>query len=163
VFYAPDFAAEQLTHVAAGRALVGKPMTGFDVVPTFPLVVGADPQLCADPVRSYAALYVGGMGSRSQNFYNALAVRMGYGEAAARVQELFLARQHRDAMAAVPYPFIDSTSLLGSKERIAESLSVLATSGVTTAAVAPYGETVEEKLGALTTVAEALSLAGVGD
>ncbi len=163
VFYAPDFAAEQLAQVAAGRTTAGRTLAGFDVVPTIPLVVGSDPERCADPVRGYAALYVGGMGSRDQNFYNALAVRMGYGEAAARVQELFLGRQHRDAMAAVPYPFIDSTSLLGSKERIAESLQVLAASGVTTAAVVPYGESVEEKLTALTTVADALSLAGVGD
>ncbi len=77
-------------------------------MPTFPLVVGDDPRACADPVRPYAALYVGGMGSREQNFYNALAVRMGFGEAAATVQDLFLARRHRDAMAAVPYEFIDA-------------------------------------------------------
>ena len=83
VFYAPEFAAEQLGHVAAGRATAGRTLDGFDVVPTFPLVVGADPRACADPVRPYAALYVGGMGSREQNFYNALAVRMGFAEAAA--------------------------------------------------------------------------------
>lgn len=161
VFYAPKFAAEQLAQVAAGRSRVGRTLAGFDVMASFPLVVGKDPQRCADPVRSYAALYLGGMGSRDQNFYNSLAVRMGYADAAARVQELFLSRQHRDAMAAVPYEFIDSTSLLGSRERIAESLQVLATSGVTTAAVVPYGETLQEKLAGLTVAAEALEMAGV--
>ena len=60
------------------------------MVPSVPLVVGADPRSCADHVRAYAALYLGGMGSREQNFYNALAVRMGFGEAAAAVQDLFL-------------------------------------------------------------------------
>lgn len=162
VFYAPDFAAEQLAHIAVGRAKVGRSMQGFDTVPTLPLVVGSDAERCADPVRGYAALYLGGMGSRDQNFYNALAARMGYAEAAAKVQDLFLARQHRDAMAAVPYDFVDSTSLLGSRERIADRLSALASSGVTTAALVPYGETVEEKMAALTTAAEALELAGVG-
>lgn len=161
VFFAPDFAAEQLSHVTAGRARAGKTLAGFDVVPTLPLVVGADPQQCADPVRGYAALYLGGMGSRDQNFYNALAVRMGYADPAQRVQDLYLARQHRDAMAAVPYEFIDSTSLLGSTERIAERLTVLAESGVSTCAVAPYGRTVEEKLAALTAVADAFDRAGV--
>ena len=162
IFLAPGFAEEQLSHVDAGRAIIGQGRVGFDVVATIPLVVGADPRACADPVRPYAALYVGGMGSREKNFYNQLAVRMGYAEAAATVQDLYLARRPRDAMAAVPYEFIDSTSLLGSKERIADRLAEFAAAGVTTAAVAPYGKTLKEKLAALTTAAEALDLAGVG-
>ncbi len=162
VFYAPDFADEQLSAVRAGRAKAGKTLEGFDVAPTFPLVVGPDPRRCADPVRGYAALYLGGMGSRAQNFYNALAVRMGYGEAAAAVQDLFLDRRQRDAMAAVPYAFLDATSLLGDRDRIAERLQVLAASGVTTCSVVPYGADVEEKLSALAVLAQALEQAGVG-
>jgi hypothetical protein len=138
-------------------------MTGFDVVPTFPLVVGPDPRACADPVRAYAALYLGGMGSRQQNFYNALAVRMGFGDAAATVQELFLTGRQRDARAAVPYEFIDETSLLGDRQRIAERLRLLARVGVTTCSVVPYGDSIEEKVDALTVVAEALEEAGVRD
>jgi F420-dependent oxidoreductase-like protein len=160
VFFAPEFAAEQLAQVAVGRATAGQTLAGFDVVPSIPLVVGPDPRVCADPVRGYAALYLGGMGSREKNFYNQLAVRMGYGDAAAKVQDLFLARQQRDAMAAVPYEFIDSTSLLGSRERIADTLQQLAAAGVTTAALVPYGDSLEEKLAALTTAAQALELSG---
>lgn len=162
VFYAPDFADEQLAAVRAGRERAGRTMAGFDVVPTFPLVVGPDAQRCADPVRPYAALYLGGMGSRTQNFYNALAVRMGYGEAAATVQDLYLDRRQRDAMAAVPQEFIDATSLLGDRDRITERLQQLAASGVTTCSVVPYGDTVEEKLSALTVLAEAFERAAVG-
>ena len=162
IFLAPGFADEQLGHVDAGRAVVGRDRVGFDVVATIPLVVGDDPRDCADPVRPYAALYVGGMGSREKNFYNQLAVRMGYAEAAATVQDLYLARRPRDAMAAVPYEFIDSTSLLGPKERIADRLAEFAAAGVTTAAIAPYGKSLEEKLAALTTAAEAWELAGLG-
>lgn len=162
VFFAPGFAEDQLAHVDAGRAIAGQQRDGgFDVVATIPLVVGADPRACADPVRPYAALYVGGMGSRDKNFYNQLAVRMGYEEAAATVQDLYLARRPRDAMAAMPYEFIDSTSLLGPKERLAERLAEFAAAGVTTAALVPYGDSLEEKLAALTTAAEALELAGV--
>ncbi len=76
---------------------------------------------CAELVRWYAALYIGGMGSREQNFYNELAVRMGYGDAAREVQDLYLAKRQRDAAAAVPLEFIDRTSLLGPKERIADT------------------------------------------
>jgi F420-dependent oxidoreductase-like protein len=162
IFYAPKFAPEQLDRLRSGRNRVGKTLDGFDVVPSVPLVVGADPRGCADQVRGYAALYLGGMGSREQNFYNALAVRMGFGETAAMVQDLFLSRRHRDAMAAVPFDFIDQTSLLGDRDRIAEGLQMLAASGVTTCALVPYGDSVEEKLNALTVAAEALERSGVG-
>jgi F420-dependent oxidoreductase-like protein len=161
IFYSPDHADELLGRIRVGRERAGREMDSFDVVPTVPVVVGEDPVRCADPIRSYAALYIGGMGSREQNFYHALAVRMGYGDAAAEVQDHFLARRHRDAMAAVPYEFIDSTSLLGPEERIAERLGVLAASGVTTCAIAPYGNTLEEKLAALTAVAKASEQAGL--
>jgi F420-dependent oxidoreductase-like protein len=161
IFYAPDFAPEQLDRLRTGRNRVGKTLDGFDVMPSVPLVVGADPRSCADQVRGYAALYLGGMGSREQNFYNALAVRMGFGETATMVQDLFLSRRHRDAMAAVPFDFIDQTSLLGDRDRIAEGFQVLAASGVTTCAVVPYGDSIEEKLNALTVAAEALERSGV--
>jgi F420-dependent oxidoreductase-like protein len=161
VFYAPEFAAEQLGHIEAGRAKVGKTLAGFDVVPTVPVVVGDDPERCADPIREYAALYLGGMGSRKQNFYNALAVRMGYGEAAAEVQDLYLGKQYRDAMAAVPFEFIDSTSLLGDVQRIAAGLSTLAASGVTSCVLAPHAATVEDKINTLDVVQEAFQLAGL--
>ena len=101
------------------------------------------------------------MGSREQNFYNALAVRMGFGETAAMVQDLFLSRRHRDAMAAVPFDFIDQTSLLGDRDRIADGFQLLAASGVTTCALVPHGGSVEEKLNALTVAAEALERSGV--
>jgi F420-dependent oxidoreductase-like protein len=162
IFYAPDFAPEHLDRVRAGRLRAGKSLDGFDIVPSVPLVVGADPRNCADQLRGYAALYIGGMGSREQNFYNALAVRMGYGETAAMVQDLFLSRRQRDAMAAVPFDFIDQTSLLGDRDRIADRLQLLAASGVTTCALVPYGSSVEEKLNALTVAAEALERSGVG-
>jgi hypothetical protein len=103
------------------------------------------------------------MGSREQNFYNALAVRMGFEEAAGTVQDLFLTGRQRDACAAVPFEFIDQTSLLGDRHRIADRMRVLADSGVTTCTLAPNGGSVEEKLYALTVAAEALDASGSGD
>ena len=155
VFFAPEFAADQLAEIATGRSRAPAPRSGFDVVASVPLSVGPDPRACADPIRPMAALYVGGMGSREQNFYNRLAVRMGFDEAAEAVQDLYLARRHRDAMAAVPYEFIDATSLLGPRDRLTDKLTALADAGVTTCAVAPVGRSLEEKLHALGVVAEA--------
>jgi alkanesulfonate monooxygenase SsuD/methylene tetrahydromethanopterin reductase-like flavin-dependent oxidoreductase (luciferase family) len=128
-----------------------------------PVVVGDDVQACAEPVRHYAALYVGGMGSREQNFYNQLAGRMGYEDAAREVQDLYLARQHRDAAAAVPFEFIDRTSLIGPPERIRDRLAAYAEAGVTTLSVATYAPTLEERTATLRTMAEALEASGLGE
>jgi len=163
IFFAPEHAAESLDHVRAGRAKAGKDMTGFDVVPTVPVVFGDDLEACAEPLRHYAALYIGGMGSREQNFYNRLAVRMGYGDAAAQVQDLYLAKQHRDAAAAVPFEFIDRTSLIGPVGRVRDRLAAYADAGVTTLSVASFAGPLEERVGALRTLADALDASGLGD
>ncbi|WP_431926663.1 LLM class F420-dependent oxidoreductase [Micromonospora wenchangensis] len=163
VFYAPEFADEQLASVSAGRAKAGKELAGFDVVPSVPVVVGDDVATCAELVRWYAALYVGGMGSRQQNFYNQLATRMGYADAAREVQDLYLARRQRDAAAAVPMEFIDRTSLLGPKERIAERMREYAAAGVTTLSVTLFVADRDSGVQTLRTVAEALDLSGVGE
>ncbi|MDM4718898.1 LLM class F420-dependent oxidoreductase [Micromonospora sp. WMMA1363] len=163
VFYAPEFAEEQLASVRAGRAKAGKELAGFDVVPSVPVVIGDDISSCAELVRWYAALYVGGMGSRQQNFYNQLATRMGYGDAAREVQDLYLAKRQRDAAAAVPTEFIDRTSLLGPKERIAERMREYAAAGVTTLSVTLFVADRESGAQTLRTVAEALDLSGVGE
>jgi F420-dependent oxidoreductase-like protein len=160
IFFDPASAEEQLMHVREGRARTGldgpDALDGFDVVATVPLSVGPDPVAAAEPVRPYAALYVGGMGSREQNFYFSLAVRLGFGEAAGRIQDLYLAGQHRDAAAAVPYDLLDRTSLLGDESRVAEGLARFAAAGVTTCALAPYGPTLEARLDAMTVAARAL-------
>src|SRR5690606_1971093 len=117
---------------------------------------------CAELVRWYAALYIGGMGSREQNFYHALAVRMGYGEAANTVQDLYLAGRHRDAAAAVPFGVIDQTSLLGPPARIADRLRAYAAAGVTTLSVTPFTGDAESGIATLRTVVEAAESVGVG-
>jgi alkanesulfonate monooxygenase SsuD/methylene tetrahydromethanopterin reductase-like flavin-dependent oxidoreductase (luciferase family) len=88
---------------------------------------------------------------------------MGYGEAAEKVQDLYLARQHRDAAEAVPFEFIDRTSLIGPKERVRERLAAYAEAGVTTLSVASYAGSLEERVGALRTLADALDESGLGD
>jgi F420-dependent oxidoreductase-like protein len=161
IFLSPRHTGEWLAHIAAGRAKAGKDLAGFDVVPTVPVVCGDDLDTCAEPLRAYAALYVGGMGSREQNFYNQLAVRMGYGEHAALVQERYLARDYAAAGAAVPFEFIDQTSLIGPMERIADGLQAYRDAGVTTLSVATYAPTLTERILTLRTMVTAADRAGV--
>jgi F420-dependent oxidoreductase-like protein len=163
IFYDPEFAKDQMASIQAGKDKAGRPDAPFDIVPTVPVVVGDDVAACADPIRGYAALYIGGMGSREQNFYNRLASRMGYEKEAKEIQDLYLDRKYAEAGAAVPFEFIDRTALIGSVDRMADKMQGLAAAGVTTLNVSGYGATQEERVGTLRAAAEALDKAGVGD
>jgi alkanesulfonate monooxygenase SsuD/methylene tetrahydromethanopterin reductase-like flavin-dependent oxidoreductase (luciferase family) len=138
-------------------------MDGFDVCPTLPLSLGslADLPKLADTFRPYTALYVGGMGSRKQNFYNQLAQRMGYEKQAAEIQDKYLAGDKDGAAAAVPQELIDSTCLLGTVARIADRMREYAAAGVTTLTLAPAGFTLEERVAGLRAGVEAMELAGL--
>ncbi|HEX5407752.1 MAG TPA: LLM class F420-dependent oxidoreductase [Pseudonocardiaceae bacterium] len=162
LFFSPEFAHESLARIEAGQAKAGRSMAGFDVVPTAPLAVGDDWRVCADSVRGYAALYVGGMGSREQNFYNDQACRMGFEAQAAEVQNKYLARDYEGAMAAVPLEFLDATALLGPVERLRDRMQALAHVGVTTLTVSPAQGDLEQRVAALRVAADALDAAGVG-
>ena len=72
------------------------------------------------PIRGAMALYIGGMGSREKNFYNDYATRLGFGAAAKKIQDLYLAGKKDEAMAAVPAELIDACHLVGPAERIRE-------------------------------------------
>ncbi|MGK5685369.1 LLM class F420-dependent oxidoreductase [Actinoplanes sp. URMC 104] len=162
IFFAPDAAGEHLQHIERGRAKRGLGLSGFDVAAGVPVVVGDDVARCADVLRPYTSLYVGGMGSREQNFYNQLAVRMGYADEAARVQELYLSGRKAEAAAAVPQEFIERTSILGNKIQVRERLKQYAAAGVGTLSISPYVGDLKSGLDTLRIVAEAHAESGVG-
>jgi F420-dependent oxidoreductase-like protein len=163
IFYNPEFAPELFTSINAGKAKSSNPDRAFDVCPTIPMIIGDDVSACADPIRGYSALYVGGMGSREQNFYNRLACRMGFEKEAEEVQNLYLDRKYAEAAEAIPLEFIDQTSLLGPVDRIAERMQVLAGSGVTTINLSGFGGTQDQRIATLRAAADALAKSGVGD
>jgi F420-dependent oxidoreductase-like protein len=112
-----------------GRALAnqkgaGKPadLADFDNAPYVRVSMGEDLEKCRDALRPGLALYIGGMGARSRNFYNDLAKRLGYEEAAGKIQELFLNGKKSEAAAAVPDALIDEISLIGPPARIRDRL-----------------------------------------
>jgi F420-dependent oxidoreductase-like protein len=161
IFLAPDAADEHLRHIARGRARIGAGLTGFDVAASVPVAVGDDLDACADLIRPHTALYVGGMGSREQNFYNQLAVRLGYADAAARIQDLYLERRLRDAAAAVPRELIERTSMIGPRRRLVDRIRQYAAAGVGTLSISPYVADVDAGVAVLRTVAEAYEASGV--
>ncbi|HEX6442737.1 MAG TPA: LLM class F420-dependent oxidoreductase [Stellaceae bacterium] len=107
-----------------GRAKVRKPadLADFDNAPYVRVAMGDDLQKCRDALRPGLALYIGGMGARSRNFYNDLAKRLGYEDAAVKIQDLFLDGKRQEAAAAVPDRFIDEISLVGPPAMIRDRL-----------------------------------------
>jgi F420-dependent oxidoreductase-like protein len=116
---------------AGFKARGGTPMR-FDVMPMVAVVVGDDVAACRAAVKPRLALYVGGMGARGRNFYNDIARRYGYEDAAARIQDLFLGGRRDEAAAAVPDALVDEVALCGPRERIREQLAEWTGAGVTT-------------------------------
>src|SRR6266403_41650 len=114
----------------------GRSSQAFDVMPMVSVVVGPDVAACRAVVKPRLALYVGGMGARGRNFYNDIARRYGYEEAAKTIQEQYLSGRKAEAEAAVPDALVDEVALCGPKERIREQVAEWKGSGVTTLLVA---------------------------
>ena len=136
VFYSPRRAAMFREWLDQGFNAAGRSPQAFDVTPMVPVVVGPDVAACRAVVKPRVALYVGGMGARGRNFYNDIARRYGYEDAAKTIQDLYLAGKKADAEATVPDALVDEVALCGPKERIRERLAEWAGAGVTTLMVA---------------------------
>jgi F420-dependent oxidoreductase-like protein len=113
-------------HLQAGFDIAGggKGLDTFEVAPFVDVNMGDDLDACRLPVKQQLALYIGGMGARDKNFYNDLAKRMGYEEAAVKIQDLFLDGKKAEAAAAVPDQLVDEIALVGSADRIRDRLVV---------------------------------------
>jgi F420-dependent oxidoreductase-like protein len=127
----PIFVDPERFDEAFGPSLAAAP-PGFEIAATASVLVGDDVDALRDALRPQIALYVGGMGARGRNFYNALVRRYGWEDEAERIQELYLAGKQREAIAAVPDALVDAVSLVGPKERIAERLEAWRKTPVTT-------------------------------
>jgi F420-dependent oxidoreductase-like protein len=154
--FSPEHVGEfrPLLEEGFARAGNGKSFDDFDIVPTVSVMVSDDLESARDAMRHYIALYVGGMGSRKQNFYNALVQRYGFEEAAQTVQDLYLEGRKDEAAAALPGELIDTVSLVGPADRVRERIAIYRDAGVGTLMVSPMAWTFEDRLAQLRAVAE---------
>ena len=154
--FSPEHVAEfrPLLEEGFARAGDGKGFADFEIAPTVNVFVTDDVETARDAMRPYVALYVGGMGSRDKNFYNALVQRYGFEDAARRVQDLYLEGKRDEAAAALPAELIDTVSLCGSPDVVRERLAVFRDAGVGTLMVSPMAWSFEDRLQQLRLVAE---------
>src|SRR5215211_7255020 len=74
--FSPEHVAEFRPLLEEGFARApGKGFDDFEIAPMVNVMVTEDVDAARDAMRHYVALYVGGMGSRDKNFYNALVQR----------------------------------------------------------------------------------------
>ena len=119
------------------RAGGGKSYKDFDIAAQCTVVLTDDVKAALARTKPGIALYMGGMGARGKNFYNDLCVKYGYADAAAKIQELYLAGRKDEAEAAVPDELADEMALVGPRERIEERLKVWADANVGTLLLSP--------------------------
>jgi F420-dependent oxidoreductase-like protein len=133
-FYAPRHDAVYRTSLAEGFARQGARRSAgdFEIFGLVPIIVGDNVDSCADAVRPFLALYMGGMGARDRNFHFDVFARMGYEETATTVQDLYLAGRKAEAAAAIPTRLVEEIALVGPIAKLREEIGMWKGSLLTT-------------------------------
>ncbi len=152
--FAPDHLDVFRPSLEEGAAKAGRPPGALAIAPQTSLAIYDDLEQARDFMRPYLALYIGGMGAREKNFYSKLVTRYGYGDAAAEIQDLYLAGKQAEAMAKIPADLIDKVALVGSKARVKERLGAYRDAGVETLLVTPAATTQQDRLRMMRDLAE---------
>jgi len=139
------FAPERSHHVwgdALQRGLAKRPesLGSLEISAGGMVAVGDDVKGLLDLARPMFALYIGGMGARGKNFYNDLACQYGFEEAAAKIQDLYLGGNKRDAEAVVPLELLEMCNLVGPASYVKERIAAFAEAGVTNLQVLPAAD-----------------------
>lgn len=114
------------------RAGTGKSWKDFDIAAGCTVVIGNDVKACLAQLKPTLALYVGGMGAKNKNFHNEMVSRYGYGDIAAKIQDLYLSGRKQEATALVPDELCDEMSLCGPESRIRQRYKMWEDAGVST-------------------------------
>jgi F420-dependent oxidoreductase-like protein len=110
---------------------------GFEIPAMCNLTITDDVEAGLYPVKAALGFYIGGMGAKGKNFHTDLMARMGYEDAAYKIQDLFFDGRRDEAIAMVPDDFADEISLVGPPGRIKERLAAWENSPVTTLTMYP--------------------------
>jgi F420-dependent oxidoreductase-like protein len=150
----PEHADSLRKPLEEGAARAGRSLDGFRICPSVNTYVGDDIEAARDLMRPILALYIGGMGAREKNFYNALVSRYGWADAAREIQDLYLEGKKDEAAAALPDGLIDQITLCGSRDQVRDRLRAYGASGVDTLLLTPMAFDREGRLAQLRLIAE---------
>lgn len=146
-FFSPEHVDESRELLQEGASRAGRTLAeDFDIAPNVNVAIDDDEARARDMMRPLLALYVGGMGSRDKNFYNALMCRYGFDAAAKEVQDLYLSGKKDEAGAALPDELIDMVTICGPREKVRDRLAVYRDAGVGTVILGPMAFDFESRL-----------------
>lgn len=128
--------------LAAGKAKRQDGLAPLEVVAGGMCAIGEGPETKAllDFARPLYALYIGGMGAKSKNFYNTLFRQYGYEAEAEEIQDLYLSGKKQEAEAKIPLDFLEATNLVGPKSYVKERIEAFRESGVTNLQIMPAAD-----------------------
>jgi F420-dependent oxidoreductase-like protein len=140
IFYWPERASQVWADpLAAGLAQRDPALDPLEVSVGVTVAIGDDVEHLRENARPQLALYIGGMGARSKNFYYDLACRYGLEGAAAKIQDLYLSGHKDEAARAVPDELVEGTTLIGPAGYVKDKLAAYRESGVTLLTARPAG------------------------
>jgi F420-dependent oxidoreductase-like protein len=152
--FSPEHVGDVRPLLEEGAARSGRSLDTFQIVPSVSTMISDDLEAARNIMRPVLALYIGGMGSREKNFYNAAVTRYGFGDAAREIQDLYLDGKKEEAGAAIPDELIDMLTLAGPASHIADRVAAYREAGVGTLAVTPMAFSLDERLAQLRQMAE---------
>jgi F420-dependent oxidoreductase-like protein len=153
-FFSPEYVADFRALLQEGADRAGRSLDGFEIAPTVQCFISDDREMARNLMRPVLALYIGGMGSRKQNFYNNLMQRYGFEEAAKEVQDLYLDGKKAEAGDALPDELIDMVTLCGPRDVVGERLTAFREAGVGTLMVTPMAFDRQGRIDQLRALAE---------
>lgn len=142
VFFIPEKVKDVFgPSLTSGRAKRSPSLDTLQIAAGGVLAIGEESEVASyrDLGHAGAALYIGGMGAKGKNFYNALACRYGYEKEAIEIQNLYLSGKKKEAAALVPAELLEATSLCGPESYVKERVAAMAEVGVTHLNVTPVG------------------------
>jgi F420-dependent oxidoreductase-like protein len=154
VFFSPEHTAEVGGNLLEGATRGGRSVDEVKICPMVSVMIKDDLESARDAMRPMLALYVGGMGSRDRNFYNRLVSSYGFGDAARKVQDLYLEGRRSEAMAALPDELIDLVSIVGPRDRARARIRAFEEAGIDTLIVSGMAVDTESRVEQLRLVAE---------
>jgi F420-dependent oxidoreductase-like protein len=136
IFYSPKSAGMYQPWLDEGFARPGarRSRSDFEIAATCHLQIvdsAEEKKAALDFMKPFAALYMGGMGAKDQNFHKQVFERMGYEKVAQEVQDLYLTGEKDKAAATIPDELVDDLHIIGTVGEVRERVAEWAETGVT--------------------------------
>jgi len=147
--FTPEHAEAHLEHLRVGAERAGRTLDDLDLGVGGAVGFGDDVEPMIESLRPRMAFTLGAMGSARTNFYNDAYRRGGFADAAAEVQQLWVAGKRAEAATRVPDEMILQSTLLGPEKRVLDRIRKYRDAGIRTLRLDPLGATATERLDTL--------------